>query len=302
MQRSIAIALFTLFAAAAAAAQQAPTSAAPDANASPLTLRLWEGAAPGAQGDQPGDIPSITVYRPAREKSSGAAFIVCPGGGYGGLAAHEGKPVAEWLNSLGITGVVLKYRLGPKYHHPVEIGDLSRALRTTRARAKEWGVDPHRVGVIGFSAGGHLASTGATHFDEGNAKSDDLIERESSRPDLAILVYPVISMEEPNVHGGSRRNLLGDHPDPKLMELLSNQKQVTAKTPPCFLVHGSDDKVVAVQNSLEFALACARNHVPFELHVFEHGPHGFGLGGNDPILSTWPADAARWLSKHGFTQ
>lgn len=266
----------------------------------PQVLRLWSGDAPGAQGTSDKDIPTITLYRPT-VKSSGAAFVVCPGGGYGGLAEHEGKPVAQWLNSLGITSVVLKYRLGPKYHHPVELGDASRAIRTVRAHVNDWGISIDRVGIIGFSAGGHLASTAATHFDEGNANSSDPVERFSSRPNLAILIYPVITMKDPFVHAGSRRNLLGDHPDPKLIDLLSNEEQVTDQTPPCFLVHGADDKVVPVQNSLEFAAACVKKHVPVELHIFEHGAHGFGLGGKDPALSTWPHEAAIWLTRHKFT-
>jgi len=266
--------------------------------AAPQTMRLWEGAAPGAQGTGDSDIPTITLYRASPENNTHMAIVVCPGGGYGGLAAHEGKPVAQWLNSIGITGTVLKYRLGPRYHHPVELGDASRAIRTVRANSEKWNIDPRHIGIIGFSAGGHLASTAATHFDDGDPNASDPVERVSSRPDLAMLIYPVISMEEPYVHRGSRRNLLGDNPDPKLVELLSNQKQVTEKTPPCFLVHGADDKVVAVQNSIEFALACLQHKVPVELHIFEKGAHGFGMGGSDPVLSTWPRDAAQWLKKH----
>jgi acetyl esterase/lipase len=282
-----------LFLTALAKAADAPAAAPP-------ALRLWPGDAPGAQGTDDKDIPTITIFKPASDKSTGAAIVVCPGGGYGALAFHEGQPVAEWLNTLGITGVVLKYRLGPKYHHPVALGDVSRAIRTVRANAQQWKLDPKRVGVMGFSAGGHLASTAATHFDDGDASSSDPIERASSRPDLAILVYPVISMHEPYVHKGSRRNLLGDNPDPKLVDLLSNEMQVTPRTPPCFLVHTADDKGVPVQNSIEFTLACLKNKVPVELHVLEHGPHGFGLGGNDPVLSAWPQEAARWLQRHEF--
>jgi acetyl esterase/lipase len=276
-------------------------SLAADAPGAPQVLRLWEGDAPGAQGSGDKDIPTITLFKPAG-KSSGAAVVICPGGGYGALAFHEGQPVAEWLNSLGITGVVLKYRLGPKYHHPVELGDVSRAIRTVRANSQKWGIDPKRIGVLGFSAGGHLASSAATHFDDGDANAADPVDRAGSRPDLAILVYPVLSLHEPYVHKGSRRNLLGDSPDPKLVDLLSNETQVTAKTPPCFLVHTADDGGVPVQNSLEFAAACFKNKVPCELHVLEHGPHGFGLGGKDPVLSTWPQDAARWLERRGFTK
>jgi len=274
-------------------AQAAPPPTAPP-------LRLWEGDAPGAMGTEAADIPTLTVYAPAPEKSNGAAVVVCPGGGYGGLADHEGKPVAEWLASLGVTGIVLKYRLGPKYHHPVEMGDVARAIRTVRFHASDWGLDPKRIGVLGFSAGGHLASTAATHFDAGNASAPDPIDRVSSRPDAAILIYPVITFTDPFTHKGSRHNLLGDNPSPDLITLLSNEKQVTAQTPPCFLIHGTDDGAVPAENSLQFALACRKAGVPVELHLYEHGPHGFGLGGSDPVLSAWPGSCAKWLVHRGF--
>ena len=273
-------------------------TAAPPASSQPL--RLWEGEAPGAMGTEPADIPTLTVYAPAPEKSTGAAVVVCPGGGYGGLADHEGRPIAEWLNTIGVTGIVLKYRLGPKYHHPVEMGDVARAIRTVRAHAADWGVDPHRVGVLGFSAGGHLASTAATHFDSGNASATDPTDRLSSRPDVAILIYPVITFTDPFTHKGSRHNLLGDNPPQDLITLLSNEKQVTAQTPPTFLVHGTDDGAVPAENSLLFAMACRKAGVPVELHLYEHGPHGFGLGGNDPVLSAWPGSCAKWLEHRGF--
>jgi acetyl esterase/lipase len=282
---------------ALAALPQAAQAAPPPAS---QPLRLWEGDAPDAKGALPADIPTLTVYAPAPEKSNGAAVVVCPGGGYGGLADHEGKPIAEWLNTIGVTGIVLKYRLGPKYHHPVEMGDVARAIRTVRSHATDWGIDPHRVGVLGFSAGGHLASTAATHFDAGNAGAPDPIDRLSSRPDVAILIYPVITFTDPSTHGGSRHNLLGDNPSPDLITLLSNEKQVTAQTPPCFLVHGTDDAVVPAENSLMFALACRKAGVPVELHLYEHGPHGFGLGGGDPVLSAWPGSCAKWLEHRGF--
>ncbi len=272
--------------------------AAPPPSSQPL--RLWEGDAPGAMGTTPADIPTLTVYAPAPDKANGAAVVVCPGGGYGGLADHEGKPIAEWLASLGVTGVVLRYRLGPKYHHPVEMGDVARAIRTVRSHAAEWGLDAHRIGVLGFSAGGHLASTAATHFDAGNPSATDPIDRVSSRPDIAVLVYPVITFSDPFTHGGSRQNLLGANPSPDLITLLSNEKQVTAQTPPTFLVHGSDDTVVPVENSMMFAMACRKAGVPFELHVYEHGPHGFGLGGSDAVLSAWPGTCARWMEHRGF--
>ena len=267
-------------------------------------IRLWEGDAPGAQGSADADVPSITVFRAPADTATGAAFVVCPGGGYGHLATEkEGYAAAQFLNSVGVSAFVLKYRLGPKYHHPVEMQDAQRAIRLVRARASEWGVDAKRVGIMGFSAGGHLASTAATHFDNGQADAKDEIDRQSCRPDLAILVYPVITLEgPPSTHMGSRKNLLGDTPDPKLIDLMSNEKQVTPNTPPCFLVHGSDDTVVPVENSLMFVSACHQNKVPVELHVFEHGKHGFSMGGDDPVLKTWPGLAARWLSDHGFTK
>lgn len=288
--------LSTLLLTTALAVLTLPTRAA-DA---PETLRLWQGDAPRAQGTADADIPTLTIYRPPADKANGAAVVVCPGGGYGGLAGHEGQPIAEWLNTLGVTGCVLKYRLGPRYHHPVEMSDVQRALRVVRFHAGEWKLDTKRIGVMGFSAGGHLASTAATHFDGGDAKAADPIDRVSCRPDVAILAYPVITLTDPFTHGGSRTNLLGDKPDPELVNLLSNERQVTTQTPPTFLMHTADDPVVPVENSLLFALSCRAARVPFELHIFEHGPHGIGLGGNDPIFSTWPATCAAWLKTRGF--
>ncbi len=266
----------------------------------PPALRLWPGDAPGAQGQAEADIPTITVYSPPEGKANGGAVVVCPGGGYGMLADHEGRPVAEWLNTIGVTGIVLKYRLGPRYHHPVEMGDAARALRTVRAKAKEWGLDPQRIGILGFSAGGHLASTAATHFDDGDPHAADPIDRESSRPNAAILIYPVISLQPPYGHMGSRENLLGKTPADALVELLSNEKHVTAQTPPTFLVHTADDEGVPCENSLEFALACRKAGVPVELHLYAHGPHGFGMAPNDPVLGAWPAACAAWLKTRGF--
>ncbi len=265
-------------------------------------IRLWKQDAPGALGSAEADVPTLTPFFAPRETSVGAAFIVCPGGGYQDLAPHEGKPVAEWLNSLGISGFVLKYRLGPKYRHPIEMNDAQRAIRLVRAGAAEWNVDPNRIGILGFSAGGHLASTAATHFDGGQPDAADRIDHASSRPDLAILIYPVITMPKPHAGCRSRQNLLGDRPDRKLERFLSTNTQVTSRTPPCFLVHGADDRIVPVRNSLLFAWACRKNDVPVELHVFEHGPHGFGLGGDDPILSAWPNLAAQWLRLNGFAR
>ena len=289
-----------------APAADAPASPAPSAvEAAAKVVRLWEGDAPESQGKEDSDkvtndVPTLTVYPPAEGKNNGAALVVCPGGGYGHLAPHEGKPVAEWFAGLGGTGLVLRYRLGPKYHHPAEIHDVQRAVRLTRAHARDWGIDPGRIGVLGFSAGGHLASTAATHFDSGDAAASDPAEKVSCRPDFAVLVYPVISMHPPLGHGGSRNNLLGDNPDEHLVDLLSNEKQVTEKTPPTFLVHSSDDHAVPVENSLDFALACEHHKVPFEMRVFAHGGHGYGMAPNDPELSTWPRDCALWLGHMNF--
>lgn len=267
------------------------------------TIRLWQGDAPGANGTAEFDVPTITVFAAPKDSATGAAIVVCPGGGYGGLAmSYEGVDVAKWLNTFGVTGVVLKYRLGSHgYHHPIELGDVQRAIRTVRASGAEWGVDPARIGVLGFSAGGHLASSAVTHFDDGDPKAADPIERVSCRPDLGILVYPVITMTEPFTHKGSRKNLLGENPSEELIDLLSSEKQVTPKTPPCFLVHGMDDRTVPVENSIDFALACRKNGVPVELHLFEHGPHGFGLG-RDPSTKMWPLLAEKWLAKHKFAK
>lgn len=281
---------------AVATGAQAEETARP---AAPTTVPLWPNGVPGAIGNEAQDTPTLTIYAPPAGKSNGAAVVVCPGGGYGGLAAHEGEPVARWLTENGVTGIVLKYRLGPRYRHPAMWNDASRALRTVRARAKEWGVDPRRVGILGFSAGGHLASTAATHFDAGDKNAADAVERESSRPDLAILIYPVVSLEQ-FAHLGSRRNLLGENPPADLVRLLSNETQVTAQTPPTFLIHSHEDTGVPAENSILFALALRKAGVPVEMHLYEKGKHGFGLGGDDPVLSGWPALCAAWMRGRGF--
>jgi pectinesterase len=262
---------------------------------------LWPDGAPGAAGNEAVDIPTLTPFLPLKEKATGAAIIVCPGGGYSHLADHEGAPVAQWLNSIGITAFVLKYRLGARYHHPAPLQDAARALRIVRSRAAEWKLDRERVGILGFSAGGHLAATLATHFDSGQANAPDPIERLSSRPALAILIYPVITMRD-KTHAGSKKSLLGDNPPAELVTLLSNEEQVTKDTPPTFLVHTMTDTAVPVENSLMFVAALRKAGVPLEFHLYERGPHGFGLGRDDPILSTWPARCADWLRVHGFAQ
>lgn len=262
---------------------------------------LWPHGATNAVGHEDADKPTLTVFPPPADKANGAAVVICPGGGYGHLAVgHEGADVAAWLNALGVTAFMLKYRLGPRYHHPSQLMDAQRAIRTVRARAAEWNVDPKRIGIWGFSAGGHLASTAATHFDSGNAGSDDVIERASCRPDFAILAYPVVTLEPPYAHMGSRNNLLGKDADPKLVENLSNHKQVTAQTPPTFLFHTNADTGVSAENSVFFYLALRKAGVPAELHIYEQGRHGLGLAPQDPVLSTWPARLAAWLEVRGL--
>jgi acetyl esterase/lipase len=262
---------------------------------------LWPNGAPGALGDEPVDKPKITVYLAPADRATGAAVVVCPGGGYQVVAAdHEGKQIAEWLNSLGVSAFVLQYRLGQRYRHPAPLQDAQRTIRMVRSRATEWRVDPKRIGILGFSAGGHLASTAATHFDDGKPDASDPIERESSRPDFAVLCYAVISFVDPVAHAGSRRNLLGDPADPALVELLSNERQVTARTPPTFLWHTADDSAVPVENSLQFFEALHQAGVPGELHVFPHGRHGLGLAPGDPALSQWPRLCAVWMESLGL--
>jgi acetyl esterase/lipase len=261
---------------------------------------LWPRGAPGAVGTESADKPSVRIYLPPAGKANGTAVVVCPGGGYGGLAdGHEGKDPAEWLVRHGIAAFVLKYRLAPRYHHPAPMQDVQRALRLVRARAKEWGVDPKRIGVWGFSAGGHLASTAATHFDDGKPDADDPIEQASCRPDFAILCYPVITLEGPFTHAGSRDNLLGKKPDAALVASLCNDRQVTAKTPPTFLFHTNADGPVPAENSVLFYLALRKAGVPAELHIYEKGNHGVGLAARDPVLSTWTEHLPAWLRNRG---
>jgi acetyl esterase/lipase len=263
-------------------------------------LVLWPDGAPGAIGKEADDIPTLTLYLPQPDKATGVAIIICPGGGYLTLAEHEGRPVAEWLNSIGIAAFVLKYRHAPRYRYPAPIEDAARAIRTVRARAAEWGVSKDRIGILGFSAGGHLASTIATHFDYGRAGASDPIERTSSRPDLLILIYPVITMRsQAYTHQGSKRNLLGENPSPELVQLLSNEEHVSKQTPPTFLIHTVEDAAVPYENSLLFAAALRKAGVPHELHIYERGRHGFGLAVSDPILSSWTKRCADWLRLHG---
>jgi acetyl esterase/lipase len=264
-------------------------------------LLLWPAGAPGAVGAEAVDKPKITVYRAAPDKATGAGVVLCPGGGYGVVAAdHEGKQVAEWLNGFGVSAFVLQYRLGPRYHHPAPLQDAQRAIRLVRSRARDFGIDATRVGILGFSAGGHLSSTAGTHFDAGRAGDADPIERESSRPDFMVLAYPVISLGTPYTHKGSLENLLGKDPDPKLVESLSNELQVTKDTPPTFLFHTADDPGVPVENSVVFFEALRKAGVPAEMHIYAKGPHGVGLAPKDPALATWPSLCAAWMKGLGL--
>lgn len=265
------------------------------------TFPLWENGAPGALGHEDSDIPTLTYYPAAHAVPT--AVIVAPGGGYRGLAMnHEGRQVANWLNAMGISAFVLKYRLGPRYHHPIELGDAQRAIRLVRAHAAQYGVKPDRIGMMGFSAGGHLTSTAETHFDSGNPNASDPIDRASSRPDFAVLGYAVISFTAPYTHKGSAQALLGDSPDPKLLADLSNELQVTPQTPPTFLFSTSEDTGVPSENSVAFYLALHKAHVPAELHIFQYGPHGVGLDLGDPAVGEWPHLLINWLRGLGMLE
>jgi acetyl esterase/lipase len=268
-------------------------------------LPLWPGGAPGALGTNDQDIPTLTAFLPDPTNSTRAAMVICPGGAYGKLAPHEGRNYALWLNEMGITGFVLKYRLGTDgYRHPSMWLDASRAVRLVRAHASDWNLDIHHIGIIGSSAGGHLAATLLTHFDAGNPDSADPIERESSRPDLGVLCYAVITMGE-KTHAQSRKNLMGDNPSPDLIRFLSAELNVTPQTPPCFLFSTFADTTVPVENTLEFATALRRAGVPFALHIYENGKHGMGLGSRiyDPSkFHPWTRDCAFWLKEHGYAK
>jgi len=264
-------------------------------------VRLWTGDAPGAQGKEDSDIPALGVYLPPNPKPHMPAVVVCPGGGYRFLSfAGEGEPAQRYLNGLGIAVFVLKSRFGPKYHYPVELQDVLRAVRTVRARAGDWHVDPTRVGIMGFSAGGHLASMASTMFDTGNVKASDPIERVSSRPDFAVLAYAVITMTDPWRHQGSVDFLLGEHADSTLAQSVSTDRRVTANTPPTFLFHTNGDDAVPAENSVMYYLALRKAGVKAEIHVYQNGPHAVVLGGDDPVLSTWPPLLTNWLKVNGW--
>jgi acetyl esterase/lipase len=271
------------------------------APAPPKADLLWPDGAPGALGTADEDRPSLTPHVVRGARATGTAVIVCPGGGYSHLAIDkEGVQVALWLNSLGVSAFVLKYRLGPRYHHPIELGDAQRAIRTIRYKAAEYQIDPARIGIMGFSAGGHLASTAGTHYDAGKADAADPIDRVGSRPDFLVLCYAVITMHPPYVHTGSRDALLGNAPDAALLDNLSNETQVNGQTPPTFLFHTANDRTVPVENSVQFFLALRKAGVPAEMHIYENGPHGVGLAPTDATLSSWPSRLAAWLRGRGL--
>ena len=283
----------------AAAQVETPGSSA-DTLDVPVRL-LWPEGAPGAKGDRTVDRPALVLYPAPEDRATGAGVVVCPGVGYSILAFDpEGHAVARWLNDLGVSAFVLRYRHGDRYRHPWPLRDARRAIRTVRANAEAWRVDPDRVGILGFSAGGHLASTAGTHFRAGDPEAEDPVERYSSRPDFLTLVYPVISFTEPFAHAGSRRTLLGPDPDSALVRRLSSEKQVSERTPPTFLMHTSGDTGVPAENSVAFYLALRDAGVPAELHVYEEGSHGFGLAPNDPVLSSWTDRWADWARDRGL--
>jgi acetyl esterase/lipase len=262
-----------------------------------MTINLWPNRALETEGDNAG-CPSLTPYL-LEDVGPHPAIIVMPGGGYMRRAPHEAEPIARWLNALGIASFVLHYRVSP-FRYPASLEDAQRALRLVRHQASAWNLDPERIGVLGFSAGGHLAATVGTRYSAGEPAADDPVERQSSRPDLLILCYPVITMGAAG-HAGSRAALLGDREsDPDLIALLSNERQVSGDTPPTFLWHTADDGAVPAENSQRFAAALAQQGVPFELHIFERGAHGLGLGQDAPGVQLWPALCAAWLAQRGF--
>ncbi|MGA1617680.1 MAG: alpha/beta hydrolase [Pirellulales bacterium] len=268
-------------------------------------LPLWDGPAPKAAAAPAEPQPFLDVYLPAEGQANGSALVVCPGGGYGGLAlGHEGQEVAQWCNANGIAAFVLHYRLGRQGHHyPTQLIDVQRAIRLVRSKADQYGIDPERLGIMGFSAGGHLASMAATLFKEQPSlpgPEPDAVDAVSARPDLAVLCYPVIALNAPHTHRGSRKNLLGPADDDDLAEQLSTDRRVTAETPPTFLFQTDEDTAVPPENAVGFYLACRRAGVPAELHIYQPGRHGVGLAADQPSVSSWPDRLRDWLRETGF--
>ncbi|GEP46073.1 alpha/beta hydrolase [Brevifollis gellanilyticus] len=273
------------------------------AQAEPAKVRLWPDGAPGAKGQEDKDQPFILTWPAAKEKANGAAFVVCPGGGYGGLAAdHEGTQVAKWFNGQGVSAFVLHYRLGTNgYHFPTQLIDVQRAIRHVRANADKYGIDPDRIGIVGFSAGGHLTSMAATMFDEKpEGMTNDAVDQVSARPTVAAPTYPVISMIEDYRHDGSRKNLLGPNNNDELAKHVSTETRVTPNTPPIFIFHTDEDTVVPAENPVGLYLACRKNKVPAELHIYRPGPHGVGLFLGDPVIGSWSGHLRDWLRNQGF--
>jgi acetyl esterase/lipase len=284
----------------AVAEQAAKATAAAAAPVAGKTILLWPQGAPKAVGKTADDVPALTIYLPSRNTTK-TGVVIAPGGGYSHLSMrHEGEDVAHWLNDHGVAAFVLKYRLGPVYHHPIELGDAQRALRLVRLNAKEYGITPDHLGMWGFSAGGHLAATAGTHYDAGDPSSTDMVERQSCRPDFLILAYPVITLLVPNVHGSSRKFLLGDDAPQELLVNLSDETQVNKDTPPTFLFATTDDGVVPVMNSVAFYTALVKAGVPAEMHLFQHGNHGAGLAEGNPELSIWPELLIKWMRERGL--
>jgi acetyl esterase/lipase len=270
----------------------------------PLTIRLWEQAAPGAIGSEEKDIPTAIVYLPKQNSATTGAIVILPGGGYGGLAMdHEGHQIARWANELGLAGIIVSYRHRNRgYGHPAPMLDAQRAIRLTRHRARDWNIDPTKVGVLGFSAGGHLTTTVLTHFDSGQSDASDPIDRHSCKPDFGIPCYAVIAFGEAYTHRGSQRNLLGEQPSDELVRALSNEKQVTSQTPPCFVWHTAEDQAVPAENSLRFYSALVQAGVPSELHIFAEGKHGVGLAADIPGANQWPQLCHAWLKRQGIAR
>lgn len=265
---------------------------------------LWNGPAPFSHGTTPNDIPTLTVFLPEKASQATSAVVICPGGGYGFLAFdYEGINEAEWFQQRGVAAFVLKYRLPAKgYRHPVPLLDVQRAIRLVRSHAADWKINPAKVGIMGFSAGGHLASTLETHFDAGNPLAVDPVDQPSCRPDFAVLVYAVISMKDGVTDPGSKNNLLGPHADPQLAESLSNETQVTPQTPPTLMVHAVDDEVVPIEKSSRLMYAALQKAgVPSALQEYSHGSHGFGFGPNQKNAPPgWLDKAYDWLKAQGF--
>jgi acetyl esterase/lipase len=266
----------------------------------PEPMALWPSGAPGTLGSSDEDTPTIAAFIPASNPTK-TAVVIAPGGGYVHLSMiKEGADVAAWLNAHGVGAFVLRYRLGPKYHNPIELGDAQRAMRTVRAEAAKYGIAPDHIGMWGFSAGGHLTASEGTMFDAGNPAAIDPIEQQSSRPDFLVLAYPVITMEDPYVHKGSRTYLLGDSPTQELMDAMSPDQHVTAQTPPTFLFSTTDDKTVPVLNSVMFYTALVKAGVPAEMHIFQHGGHGSGLAPANPQLKPWTDMLIKWMRERGY--